>query len=161
TPTVRWQVSTGGIFTDIPGATATTYSFTAAASQNGNQYRAVFSNSAGQAITSAATLTITSGIVVGAGQTLVVNAGQTVTGVTVLPGGYLLVLAGGTDNGSFVLGGDETVEAGGQAIGTTIDQQGTTDGDLEVFGTGIGLILNNGYINVDPGGVVNNTTING
>jgi autotransporter passenger strand-loop-strand repeat protein len=163
TPTVQWQVSTGGAFANIPGATATTYSFTAAAGQNGNQYRAVFTNSAGQATTSAATLTTTTapGIVVGAGQTLVVSAGQTVTGVTVLPGGYLLVLAGGTDNGSLILGGDETVEAGGQAIGTTVDEQGTTEGDLEIFGTGIGLILNNGYINVDQGGVITNTTING
>jgi hypothetical protein len=37
---------------------------------------------------------------VGSGQQLVVNAGETVTGVTVLPGGYLLVLSGGTDIGT-------------------------------------------------------------
>jgi autotransporter passenger strand-loop-strand repeat protein len=161
TPTVQWQVSTGGAFTDIPGATSTTYSFIAVASQNGNQYRAVFTNSVGTATTTAATLTTTKGIIVGNGQTLEVNAGQTVNGVTVLPGGYLLVHAGGTDNGSFILGGVETVEAGGQAIGTTVDATGTTDGDLEIFGTGTNLILNNGYINVDQGGVINNTTING
>jgi autotransporter passenger strand-loop-strand repeat protein len=161
TPTVQWQVSTGGAFTDIPGATSTTYSFTATASLNGSQYRAVFTNSAGQAVTSAATLTTTSGIVIGAGQELDVGAGQTVTGVTVLPGGWLHVLAGGTDMGSFLKGGIETVDAGGQVIGTTIDEQGSTEGDIEIFGTGTGLILNNGYINVDQGGVVTNTTING
>jgi autotransporter passenger strand-loop-strand repeat protein len=161
TPTVQWQVSTGGAFVNIQGATSTTYSFTAVASLNGDQFRAVFTNSAGQASSSSATLTITAGTVVSAGQTLEVSAGQTVSGVTVLPGGYLLVDAGGTDNGSFIEGGDETVEAGGKAIGTTIDGNGITDGDIEIFGTGTGLILNNGYINVDQGGTVNGTIING
>jgi autotransporter passenger strand-loop-strand repeat protein len=159
TPTVQWQVSTGGAFVNISGATATTYTFAATAGQNGNQFRAVFTNSAGQAITSAATLTTTTttGIVVGPGQQLVVGAGQTVTGVTVLAGGDLLVLAGGTDNGSVLNGGVETVEAGGKSIGTTV----TGEGDLEVFGQGINLILDEGYINVDAGGTVNGTTING
>ncbi|MDQ1639917.1 MAG: hypothetical protein QOF62_3256 [Pyrinomonadaceae bacterium] len=57
-PTVQWQVSTGGPFTDIPGATSNTLTFTAAASQNGNQYRAVFTNSSGSDTTTAATLTV-------------------------------------------------------------------------------------------------------
>lgn len=59
TPTVQWQVSTGGPFTDIPGATNTTLMFTATAADNGKQYRAVFTNTAGTATTSAATLTVT------------------------------------------------------------------------------------------------------
>jgi CSLREA domain-containing protein len=58
TPTVQWQVSSGGPFADIPGATSTTLSFTATAAQNGNQYRAVFTNSSGTATTTAATLTV-------------------------------------------------------------------------------------------------------
>ena len=58
TPTVQWQVSSGGPFTDIPGATSTTLTFTATAAQNGNQYRAVFTNSSGTATTTAATLTV-------------------------------------------------------------------------------------------------------
>jgi Immunoglobulin domain/Immunoglobulin I-set domain len=59
-PTVQWQVSTdnGANFNDISGATSTTLSFTATASQNGNQYRAVFTNAGGSATTSAATLTV-------------------------------------------------------------------------------------------------------
>lgn len=57
-PTVQWQVSTGGPFANIPGATSTTLSFTAATSQSGNQYRAVFANSCGNATTTAATLTV-------------------------------------------------------------------------------------------------------
>jgi len=61
TPTVQWQVSTdnGVSFTNIAGATSTTYTFTAALSQNGNQYRAVFSNGVGSpATTTAATLSV-------------------------------------------------------------------------------------------------------
>src|SRR5207249_550080 len=61
TPTIKWQVSTdnGTSFSDILGATLSTYSFAAAASQNGYQYRAVFTNSVGSAASSAATLTVT------------------------------------------------------------------------------------------------------
>jgi autotransporter passenger strand-loop-strand repeat protein len=161
-PAVQWQVSSnGGAFANIPGATSATYAFTVAANQNGNQYRAVFTNSAGSATTTAATLTTAGGIVVGSGQQFVITAGETVAGITVLPGGDLIVEAGGTDKGAVIEGGDETVEAGGQAIGTTITNSGTIDGDIEIFGTGTGLILDHGYINVDQGGVVTNTTING
>jgi hypothetical protein len=60
TPTVQWQVSTdGGVtFNNVSGATATTLSFTTALTQSGNRYRAVFTNSAGTATTTAATLTV-------------------------------------------------------------------------------------------------------
>jgi hypothetical protein len=58
TPTVQWQVSSGGAFSNIAGATSTTLSFATTASQNGYQYRAVFTNSVSTAITTAATLTI-------------------------------------------------------------------------------------------------------
>jgi len=60
TPTVQWQVSTdgGANFSNIPSATSTTYSFTAAASDNGRRFRAVFTNSAGSAMTTAAILTV-------------------------------------------------------------------------------------------------------
>jgi hypothetical protein len=59
-PTVQWQVSTNGgaTFNDVPGATSTTLSFTTAAGQSGNQYRAVFTNTCGTATTAAATLTV-------------------------------------------------------------------------------------------------------
>jgi hypothetical protein len=63
TPTVQWQVSTDGgkTWANVTGnssATTTTLTFTATASQNGYKYRAVFTNSAGTATTSAATLTV-------------------------------------------------------------------------------------------------------
>jgi len=59
-PTVQWQVSTnGGAFANVAGATSTTLTLTGTtASQNGNKYQAVFTNSAGSATTTAATLTV-------------------------------------------------------------------------------------------------------
>jgi Immunoglobulin I-set domain/Bacterial Ig domain len=62
TPTVQWQVSTdgGATFGNVSGSTSTTLSFTTASSQNGYRYRAVFTNSAGTATTTAATLTVNS-----------------------------------------------------------------------------------------------------
>ena len=60
-PTVQWQVSTDGgtIFTDIPGATTTSLVFvTTTAAQNGNLYRAVFSNGTTLATTNAVLLTV-------------------------------------------------------------------------------------------------------
>src|SRR5512143_783090 len=62
-PSVQWQVSTngGGTWTNVSGATSTTYSFTAQSADNGKQYRAVFSNSCNTATSNAATLTVTGG----------------------------------------------------------------------------------------------------
>ena len=79
-PTVQWQVSTDGGSTRsaISGATATSLRLTAAASENGNQYRAVFTNAAGAADSNAATLTMEAAptvMVQPADQTVV--AGQT------------------------------------------------------------------------------------
>jgi hypothetical protein len=85
TPTVQWQVSTnsGSTWTNVSGATSTTYTFTTTTSQSGSQYRAVFTNSAGSATTSAAALTVNAAVTAPsittqpAGQT--VNAGQSVS----------------------------------------------------------------------------------
>jgi hypothetical protein len=58
-PSVQWQVNTGAGFTNIPGATSNTLSFTATAANNGNLYRAVFSNGVGAPVPStAAKLTV-------------------------------------------------------------------------------------------------------
>jgi glucose/arabinose dehydrogenase len=57
----QWQVSTGGEFTDIPGATAAVLVLDAVPlANNGNQYRAVVTNSLGTATSAAATLSVTS-----------------------------------------------------------------------------------------------------
>ena len=60
TPTVQWQRSTDGgtTFSNIAGATSPTYTFTAASADNGNKYRAVFTNAGGSATSTAATLTV-------------------------------------------------------------------------------------------------------
>jgi len=61
-PTVQWQISTDGgtSFNNISGATSTTLTLSnVTTAQSGEEYRAVFSNSAGTAATSAVTLTVT------------------------------------------------------------------------------------------------------
>ena len=70
-PTVQWQVSTDGgtTFTDVPGATSATYTFTTAAGESGNEYQAVFTNAAGAATSSPATLTLDTLPVVGTNPT--------------------------------------------------------------------------------------------
>jgi hypothetical protein len=80
---VQWQVLAKGssTWTNVTGATSTTYSFTAATSQNGNQYRAVFTNSLGSLTTSAATLTVTSAVPIVPVQATTVT-GTTVTNLT-------------------------------------------------------------------------------
>lgn len=59
-PSVQWQVSTdGGIsFTNIPIAIYNTYTFLARFEDDGNQYRAIFTNDLGSVVTAAATLTV-------------------------------------------------------------------------------------------------------
>ena len=60
TPTIQWQVSTnGGVdWSDISTANTATYTFTAQSTDNGKQYRAIYTNSEGADTTSAATLTV-------------------------------------------------------------------------------------------------------
>jgi hypothetical protein len=82
TPTVQWQQSTNGsTYTNISGATGTSYTISAAsASQNGYRYRAVFTNAAGSATTTAATLTVQYAPSVSTNpKNTTVNAGQNAT----------------------------------------------------------------------------------
>jgi hypothetical protein len=59
-PTVQWQLSNDGgtTFTDLAGATSIALTFTTTAAENGNEYRAAFSDSSGTATTAPATLTV-------------------------------------------------------------------------------------------------------
>jgi hypothetical protein len=60
-PAVQWQVSTNGgtTWANVPGATTTTLNTApTTASENGYEYRAVFTNSSGSLATQAATLTV-------------------------------------------------------------------------------------------------------
>jgi hypothetical protein len=63
TPTVQWQVSTnaGGAWANVGGAVSTSYSPATVMGNNGNLYRAVFSNAGGSTNSSAAKLTVNSG----------------------------------------------------------------------------------------------------
>ncbi len=90
TTTVQWQKSTDGgtTWTNITGATSTTYSFTSTAGQNGAKFHAVFSNAAGTATSNAATLTVNTVPVVTTQPTnQSVVAGATVS-VTVAASGF-------------------------------------------------------------------------
>ncbi len=59
TPTIVWQKSVGGgPFATIPEANATTFSFTPTAADNGDQFRAIFTNSLGSVTSGNATLTV-------------------------------------------------------------------------------------------------------
>lgn len=60
TPTAQWQLSTNGrrTFTNIVGATLPTLTLAASEALTGNKYRAVFTNSAGSATTTAARLRV-------------------------------------------------------------------------------------------------------
>jgi hypothetical protein len=59
-PTVQWQISTdhGMTYSDIAGATSTSYTFTASATPVSDLYRAVFTNTLGKATSHAASVTV-------------------------------------------------------------------------------------------------------
>lgn len=57
-PSVQWQVSTDGAFTDVAGATNRDYTLTTAAGDDGNVYRAAFTNPGGTATSRVALLTV-------------------------------------------------------------------------------------------------------
>ena len=59
-PTVQWQVSVDGgkTYTDIAGATATTLYVTASSKNNGNLYRAIFTNAIGSAVSTSVKVTV-------------------------------------------------------------------------------------------------------
>ncbi len=88
--TVQWQLSTddGKTFSDISGATSTTLTLNnVQASQNGDEYQAVFTNSIGTVTTAAAILTVPSApIVTTPPSNQNVTAGQTATFAVVING---------------------------------------------------------------------------
>jgi predicted secreted protein len=126
TPTVQWKVSTNGgsTFTNVPGATSTTLSFTATTGESGNEYQAVFTNSSNTATTTAATLTVqqapqfTSGtqanFVVGLTHTFNISASgvpdATVSESATLPSGLTFSAGAG---GTATISGTPTPGSGG------------------------------------------------
>ena len=87
--TVQWQVSTDGgtTFTNISGATSTTYTFTSTAAENGDEYQAVFTNAGGTLTTTAATLTVDSVTTQPASQTIVAGQNVSFTAASLNPSG--------------------------------------------------------------------------
>ena len=92
-PAVQWQVRTNGgaNWANLPGATSPTLTFTASAAQNGYQYRAYISGTAGVTASQAATLTVTASLAV-SGSDLVPRLGLWAVVLVLL--GVLLRLAG-------------------------------------------------------------------
>ncbi|MFE5716860.1 NHL repeat-containing protein [Streptomyces erythrochromogenes] len=107
-PTVAWQVSTdaGRTWQAVPGATSATYSFKAAAADNGRRYRAEFANDAGVSRSAAATLTVT------AADTATGGTAPTTGGAT---GGATGGTAGGSDGSAASAGTDGSTAAVGGA----------------------------------------------
>ncbi len=78
-PTVQWQVSTDGgkTWTSITGADSLLLIFTnVSLSQDGDEYRAVFTNSINTATTTAATLTVQSAAAITSGNSAAFTVGQ-------------------------------------------------------------------------------------
>ncbi len=95
TPSVQWQVSTNGgaTWANAADATSTTYSFTASIFDSNDEYRAVFTNSAGSTITTPATLTVT-------GVTITQTAPTTGSTTTTGSSTFTAQLEPTTENGS-------------------------------------------------------------
>ncbi|MEU6297320.1 hypothetical protein [Streptomyces erythrochromogenes] len=124
-PTVVWQVSTdaGRTWQAVPGATSATYSFKAAAADNGRRYRAEFANDAGASRTAPATLTVTAADTTTGGGTAPTTGGTTGT-TTGGSGGP--TTSTGTDGTAATAGG--TGSAGDSAGGASGGASGTTVG---------------------------------
>ena len=111
-PAVQWQHSTDGgtTWTDIAGATSSSYSATAALADDGTQFRAVFTNASGTATTTAATLSVTSTTTVSlAAARPSVKSGRTDV--------LRIVVASPTTGRTKVFGGTVTVTDGGTVVG--------------------------------------------
>jgi len=81
TATVQWQVSTnsGSTWTNISGATSNSYTITTASTDNGNQYRAAYTNAFGTVNTNAATLTVNYLTITAEPVGVTVNSGSSAT----------------------------------------------------------------------------------
>ncbi|GGZ62075.1 hypothetical protein GCM10010371_21840 [Streptomyces subrutilus] len=146
-PAVVWQVSTdaGKNWKAVPGATAATYAFTAAAAHDGQRYRAEFHNSAGTSRTTAITLTVTAppdgSSTEGAGGTgstggTDASAGTSGTGGTAATGGGDGTVTAGAAGGSSdtTTGGTASGGTAGGGSGGATAAGGTTGGALASTG---------------------------
>ena len=167
---VQWKVSTdgGSTFSVIPGATSTTYSFTASAVENGYQYEAVFTNSAGSATTAPATLTVSNQLywnqaAAGSRSAWDASAAEWNMGG---PSGPLVTWTDGCD--AIFLAGTGSVTVGNPVTvgvltvdGGTLDLNGqdVTAGDLTSDSGGTGIVTDSGAMATLTVGGNNNTDI--
>src|SRR5215213_5305347 len=119
-PTVQWQQNTGSGFTNIGGATSTTFTINnPTVAMSGTQYRAVFTNTCGSVNSNAATLTVTpksvTPSVTANNKTYDGNTTATISGCT-LSG----VLAGDVANVSCSAAGPNTFANANVGIGKTV-----------------------------------------
>ncbi|MFJ2594035.1 hypothetical protein [Streptomyces erythrochromogenes] len=135
-PTVLWQVSTdaGRTWQAVPGATSATYSFKAAAADNGRRYRAEFANDAGVSRSAPAALAVT------AADTTAGGTAPTTGGTTGGTAGGSAAPAG-TDGSTATVGGAGSAGssgggAAGGASGTTVGGTGTTPAGGALASTG-------------------------
>ncbi|WP_329096539.1 hypothetical protein [Streptomyces sp. NBC_01439] len=154
-PTVAWQVSTdaGRTWQAVAGATAPTYTFTAALSDSGRRYRAEFSNDVGVVRTAAATLTVTIADTTTGGS----GGGSTTTGGTggtgpTGPAGSAGSTAGGSDGGSGGAGGSDSRS---EASGTS----GTSGTPGSVGGGSAGATVGGGDHTAPHGGTLASTGV--
>ncbi|MFJ3974086.1 hypothetical protein [Streptomyces sp. NPDC090021] len=140
-PTVVWQVSTdaGRTWRAVPGATSATYSFKAAATDNGRRYRAEFTNDAGVGRTEQAVLTVTAadsatrgGGTAGTSDGADSSDGSDATDGSAATGGGAGAAAGPAGGQA---GGSAGGPAGG-ASGTTVGGTGTTPAGGALASTG-------------------------
>jgi hypothetical protein len=133
--TIQWQQSTDGgmTFTNLSGATALSYSTPAAAgSDNGTEFRAVFTNAGGVAITAPATLVVlastpvVNSVAPGVGPTLG-SAAVLITGSNFT--GAIAVNFGALPAASFTINSDTSIAAIAPAEGAgTVDVTVTASG---------------------------------
>lgn len=140
-PTVQWQKDTqgNGVFADVAGETSLTLTVTGTAvtvsANNGDQYRAVFTNTEGTATTTAATLTVSESVVAPAitsqptSQTVQEGSSNTVLFISVAFGVPAPTIQWQKDT---------------QGSGVFADVSGATNTTLQVVGANVTQSANNG-----------------
>jgi len=156
TPTVQWQRSAdgGSNWTDLADASNSTYSATAGANNNADQYRAVFSNVCTTTNSSAATLTVV------AGQLAISPAagwdfGAVATGVTVQTTFVLTNTGCGQLTGTATSAAPYAVDSGSSFM---LPGYGTTNVLVSFTPVAVGWFTNHVVFTSDGGVVTNQVT---
>ena len=149
-PTVQWQVSTnsGSTWTSVSGGTSATLTLSAVtASQSGSEYRAVFTNSAGTATSSAATLTVDSApAVTTQPANASVTVGQTATFTAAASGSPAPTVQWQVSTNAGSTWANDTTDAGNTTGTLTVASTTTSESNYEyraVFTNSVGTATSN------------------